>query len=206
MKLDIRNIPSEASRWTVKRAIAAVLHSNDFRTSPEAGERPTNFDVLLNDSPMGGVRNNGSGTLTLPTYDMGRQFAYFVQKNPIKIDGQQLKFYKTEERVPLHVAMTLEKTPYINPDQEEKRQQKLYDLEEQLRVDEVQFGVFYRSYPKVKSTTAPPRAFSVECKLNFATKSLGWLHFDYDHKFIRVEVLIVFSLRFLLFCIRISAR
>ena len=40
--------------------------------------------------------------------------------------------------------MTLEKTPYTSPDLEEERQNKNRLLDEALRVDAVQFGVFFR--------------------------------------------------------------
>lgn len=194
MILEIKRVPTQASRATVTKAIAAVLHSDDFRRIPDPDERLTNFQVHLNESPLGGVRNNGTGTLTLPTSKLARDFGRFVHKNPIVIEGEQLKFFASDHKEPIGVTMTLEKTPYIDPDLEEERQQKLYKLQEQLRVDEVQFGVFYRSYPNVQVNTVPPRAFSIECKLNFATRSLGWLSFEYDHKLIRIEVRLIIVL------------
>jgi RNA-dependent RNA polymerase len=188
MILDIKRVPTQASRATVTKAIAGVLHSDDFMRYPDPEERLTNFQVHLNESPLGGVRNNGSGTLTLPSNKLGRDFMRFVIRNPIILDDQQLKFFPSDHKEHIGVTMTLEKTPYIDPDLEEERQQKLYELQEQLRVDEVQFGVYYRTYPKGQIKTVPPRAFSIECKLNYTTKSLGWLGFEYDHKLIRIEV------------------
>jgi len=184
MNIDIKHIPSEANRWTVTRKIAEVLHSEDFRRAPDPDERPTNFQVLLNESSLGGVRNNSTGVLTLPSVKLGHNFLKFVRENPIRIDGRKIKFFPCNEGPQRGLAVTLEKTPYINPDIEEERQQKIYDLQEAFRVDEVQFGVFYRAYP----TTAPPRAYSIESELNLAMKSLGWLRFEYDHKLIRIEV------------------
>jgi RNA-dependent RNA polymerase len=84
--------------------------------------------------------------------------------------------------------MTLEKTLYVNPDIEEERAEKILGLQHPLRVDEIQFGVFYRpaypTYPKMVS-----RAFSIEWEHSYTQKSLGWLRFEYDHKLIRVEVI-----------------
>jgi RNA-dependent RNA polymerase len=193
MNIDIRQVPPEANQWTVTRKIAEVLHSEDLmsmRASPD--ERPTNFQVKLNDSSLGGVRNNTTGTLTLPSSKHAHQFMRHIRKNPIRIDGRILKFYLSKEPPPRGLAMTLEKTPYINPDIEEERQQKMQLLQDQIRVDEVQFGVFYRTYPKVPSPTkrVPPRAFSIECKLNYERASQGWLRVEYDSKLIRIEVLL----------------
>jgi RNA-dependent RNA polymerase len=188
MELDIKRIPEQASRCTVIKAIARILHSEDFRRSPEPDERPANFQVKLNESKLGGVRNNGSGVLTLMP-ELGRRFWKYTATTPVLVDGQKLKFFITDRKPPPGLAMTLEKAPYIDPDQEEERQGKLYELQEQLRVEEVQFGVFYRSYPKLQNNKVQSRSFSVECTRNYASKSLGWLHFDYDHKLIYIEVL-----------------
>lgn len=63
MELDIKRIPDTANTWTVTRAIAAVVHSDEFGGSPEPNGRLLNFQVKLNPSALGGVRNNGSGVL-----------------------------------------------------------------------------------------------------------------------------------------------
>lgn len=87
--------------------------------------------------------------------------------------------------------MTLEKTPYTNPDNDEEREQKLYELQEALRIDEVQFGVFYRpSYPRNPKDPPSQRAFAIEWGKSYVEKSLGWLRFEYDHKLLRAEVIV----------------
>lgn len=191
MNFDIKNVPSQANQWTVTRKIAEVLHSEDFTTIPiSPDERPTNFQVKLNDSSLGGVRNNSTGTLTMPTTKHAHHFMRYLRKHPIRIDDRILKFIPSKESPPRSLAMTLEKTPYINPDIEEERQQIMHQLQDPIRIDEVQFGVFYRTYPKKPNPTkiVPPRAFSVECKLDYASSSQGWLRFEYDSKLIRIEV------------------
>jgi RNA-dependent RNA polymerase len=66
MDLDIVNVHHEANEWEVTRAIAAVLHAEDAFKPPE-GERQLNFKVLLHPCEVG-VRNDGTGVLTLPSH------------------------------------------------------------------------------------------------------------------------------------------
>jgi len=193
MDLDIMHIPSTANEWDVTRSIAEVLHSEDFTAIlMTADERPTNFRVKLNDSNLGGVRNNSTGTLTLPTARIGNEFQRYIGNNPIRVLGKKLKFIRCKELPAKDLALTLEKTPYINPDIEEERQRKIHQLQDPLRIDEVQFGVYYRTYPKTQTVTAtkyvPPRAYSVESKLNYTVRGEGWLRFEYDSKLIRIEL------------------
>ena len=66
MEFDIRNVDFEASDYQVTKAIAAVLHTHDVFLPREAEGRLLNFKVKLN--PRGvGVRNDGTGKLTLPS-------------------------------------------------------------------------------------------------------------------------------------------
>jgi hypothetical protein len=65
MDLDIVNVDWEANEWEVTRAIATVLHGEDEFKQPE-GERQLNFKVRLHPGKIG-VRNNGTGVLTLPS-------------------------------------------------------------------------------------------------------------------------------------------
>lgn len=66
MNFDIKNVDHECNEWDVKRAIAAVLHTESVFRPAEPGERQINFEVVLNKPPMG-IRNDGTGVLTLPT-------------------------------------------------------------------------------------------------------------------------------------------
>jgi RNA-dependent RNA polymerase len=65
MDLNIFNVDFTANEWEVTRAIAAVLHSQD-EFKPQEGERQLNFKVRLHPREVG-VRNDGSGVLTLPS-------------------------------------------------------------------------------------------------------------------------------------------
>ncbi|KAG5722151.1 putative RNA-dependent RNA polymerase 1 [Termitomyces sp. T112] len=174
MDIRIFNLPHEVNDWTVTRSIAAVVHSTEFTPRPRnenVVQRPINFKVKLNPSKAGGVRNDGSGTLTLPTWEIGSKFLRWVEDSPLKIEA------------------TLDKTPYTDPDIEEKHQQKLWDLSEKFRVNAVQFGVFYRpTYPSNDREPLKPRAFSVEWERRYDIDSEGWLSFEYDHKVIRITL------------------
>jgi RNA-dependent RNA polymerase len=185
MELNIKYINFEASQWDVTKAIAAVLHTEFPKLTQ--GNRPLNFKVKLNKSKAGGVGNDGSGKLFLPSHKAGQAFLdWFRNGGSIKIRGSKLKFFccSGKPSISRGLKMELEKAPYIDPDIDEKRESVLYTLERQLRVDEVQFGVFY--HPR---TTGPPqhRIFSSEWYQSYESTA-AWLKFEYDHKLIRVQV------------------
>src|SRR6266542_4244538 len=117
ISLKIWNIPTQANKWTVQREIAKVLHSDEFGTFIPG--RLLNFQVLLEMSESGGIRNNGTGTLMLPIERSGYKFLDYVRDNSestkIKIDGKILKFSLGGRPDP-KLVLTLSKTPYINPD------------------------------------------------------------------------------------------
>jgi RNA-dependent RNA polymerase len=192
MDFKIRYLHDELSEWDVTRAIACIVHSDEFtprRQDPNAVDRPINFRVKLNPSKAGGVRNDGSGTLTLPTSDIGNKFHRWIQDSPLKMKGKKLKFFRLGLPKERGLAVTLDKTPFVNPDLEEEHQKKLWDLQDSFRVDTVQFGFFYRpKYPSNNSEPLSPRAFSIEWEHNCATESIGWLSFEYEHKLIRLKV------------------
>ena len=82
-------------------------------------------------------------------------------------------------------AQSLEKTPYLPPEIEEEREEKMQKLNVGLHVDKVQFGVFYRipgDSPKAS------RRFSNEYELSHRDRSAGFLQIEYDHKLIRIQV------------------
>lgn len=194
MDLNILFLPHEVNQWNVTRIIASIVHSDEFtprRHDPNAVDRPINFQVKLNESKAGGVGNDGSGVLTFPTESIAKKFLQWVKDVPLKIEGKKIKFYR--RGCPREdIAITLDKTPYINPDIEEEHQQKVWDLKDYFRVDAVQFGVFYRPhYPTKPSEPLKSRAFSVEWERKYVTESIGWLAFEYDHKLIRIKVLYV---------------
>lgn len=191
MDLNIVFLPYGVNEWTITRIIATILHSEEFaprQQDPHAVDRPINFRVKLNPSKAGGVGNDGSGILTLPTDSIGSKFLNWVKATPIKIEGKKIKFYRRGYPPP-GLAITLDKTPYINPDIEEERHQKLWDLQDLFRLDAIQFGVFHRpKYPSKPEEPLTSRAFSIEWERTYVSESIGWLGFEYDHKLIRIKV------------------
>ena len=146
-----------------------------------------NFKVKLNKDPRGGVGNDGSGLLTLPTSNLGSRFLEWVKRDPLEIDKKKIKFQRRSP-APKWLTITPQRTQYVDP-VDEVRQKKLDDL---LLVGAIQFGLFYR--PKYPSTPLEPltsRAFSVE----YRNDTKGRLSFEYDHKLIRIQVLLSFTVQ-----------
>ena len=187
MDIGFKFAPNECTKWELTRTFAGILHSDNFAPRAE-DERLINFQVKLNKNPAGGVRSDGTGTLTVPSEKIGNRLLEHLYNNPLKIGNRKLKFFR--EGVPLKgLALTLEKTPYVNPDLEEEREKKLLALDARLRVDIVQFGIFYRpKYPLKDDEPLRPREFSIEWEGNYVRHSIGWLTFEYDHKLIRITV------------------
>lgn len=186
MNIDIRYIPPEENEWTVTRAISAIVHSDAFATSEE--ERKVNFKVSLNANKVSWVGHDGTGTLTVPTNQLGKKFLDHVKENPIKLSKKRLKFYRSFNGPPRHVVATLGKTPFVNPDIEEKHVKTMAALEDSFRMEKLQFGTFFREgYP------GGNRSFSVEWEKDYTQQSRADLHFEYDHKLIRIKVLSCYS-------------
>jgi RNA-dependent RNA polymerase len=179
MDIGFKFAPYGCSQRDLTRTFAKILHSDNFAPRTE----DINFRVKLNKNPF-----DGTGTLTVPSEKIGHKLLKYLHDNPLKIDKKKLKFFK--KGVPhLGVALTLDKTPYVNPDLEEKREKKLRALDTKFRVDIVQFGIFYRpKYPSKDGELLPQREFSIEWEGNYAKDSTAWLTFEYDHKLIRITV------------------
>jgi hypothetical protein len=69
MELDIKCVPTDASRYEVTKVIAAALHNeSEFPKLVDAkNSRKLNFQVTLNEG-CGGLRNNGHG-MSLKYFD-----------------------------------------------------------------------------------------------------------------------------------------
>ncbi|KAG6851310.1 hypothetical protein H0H93_011746, partial [Arthromyces matolae] len=191
MNVQVVYLPREANDWTVMRSIASVVHSKEFAPRVDDDKtvhRPINFKVKLNPSKAGGVGNDGSGTVTFPTHEAGSKFLRWIKDTPLKIQGKKVKFFRGGNPH-VHVAATLDKTPYINPDLEEEHEQKLWHLSQKFRVNVLQFGIFFRpTYPSNEKEPLKPRAFSVEWERRYDVNSEAWLSFEYDHKLFRITV------------------
>ncbi|SJL00749.1 uncharacterized protein ARMOST_04063 [Armillaria ostoyae] len=187
MNIALNFLPTTVNAWDVTRSLAEVLHSDEFHPVHE-NERPLNFKVLLNPSKMGGVRNDGTGFLQLPTEAIGRKFLHWAKETPIRIQNKKIKVYP-KGTVRDYVALTLQRTPFVNPDIEEEWEDKCRQLDMRIRVDVVQFGAYYRpSYPTSPKQRLASRAYSIEWERDYAVNSAAWLKFEYDHKLIRITL------------------
>jgi RNA-dependent RNA polymerase len=87
-------------------------------------------------------------------------FLRWTQKgtNHIQVGGRRLRFDCVAEAPPWVLADILEKTPFLDPDIEERRERKKRELDgvPPLPVDQIQIGTFYRVSPGAL------RDFSVE--------------------------------------------
>jgi len=155
-------LPRGTDQSRVIRCIAEVLHSEEFAAYPprrhNQDNHEINFKVKLNEDPRGGVGHDGSGLLTLPTSGLGNKFLEWVKRNPLEIDKGEVKFLRPNP-APQWLAMTLQKTQYVDP-VDEVRQKKLEDLDDPFLVDAIQFGLFYRpKYPSPHWSPWPCRPF-----------------------------------------------
>ncbi|KAI0345277.1 RdRP-domain-containing protein [Trametopsis cervina] len=185
MELELKHVPFDASNWDVKRAFGVALHSEQFYNASDPKARPINFEVQLTKSH--GVRNNGSGVLILPDRSVGQKLYKLCRAKAlsIRVKGKEIRFIISGKKPMPKKAQTLEKTPYLPPEIEEEREEKLQKLDVGLHVDKIQFGVFYRS-----STDSPgaSRRFSNEYELYHRDRSAGLLQIEYDHKLIRIKL------------------
>ncbi|KAJ7578483.1 calcium:hydrogen antiporter [Mycena floridula] len=187
MNFDLKYLPHTISEWDVTREFAKILHSQEFNPDTDNDERKLNFEVKLNANEKMGVRNDGSGILTLPL-TWGNKFLRYIQGKSFKIQRNKIKIYKSLTWPSRPLATKLEKTQYTSPDLEAERQSKNQKLEDAFRVDCVQFGVLYQdSYPK-NGQRPPPRKYSIEWEKDYTRSSTAWLRFEYDHKLIRITL------------------
>lgn len=191
MDIYITKIDEEASEADIIRVIASVLHDEGFLPK-RPGERKINFKIVLHKSGLGGMRNNSTGTLTIPIPSVGKKFLGWVYDTPIvQANGKKLKFKEDFRHPPKHVVLTLDKTPFIDPDKEAEHLRKKEALDDKFRVTTVQFGLFYRSeYPTNPEGLAKNRKFSIEWEKHY----VAWMNFEYDHKLLRLDVCFFFLL------------
>lgn len=140
-EFNIRNLDTKATKYTVIKHIAEVLHQCPGPFVTDEDQRPPNFDLKLGEGVFGSIRNDGTGTLTL-TKEAGKKFyrLYRQREIVIKISGRELKFYPSDKVPRRDLTLTLQKAPFIDPDIEEDRQQKLDFLQESFVVAKVQIG------------------------------------------------------------------
>ena len=88
--------------------------------------RSRNFKVTL-EKGLGGVQNNGMGTLILPSRKVGDKLMKWIggRKHKITINGCDMRVFRSQKpstRGLSQITQTLEKTPYLEPEIEEERE------------------------------------------------------------------------------------
>ncbi|KAI0045365.1 RdRP-domain-containing protein [Auriscalpium vulgare] len=187
MSFDVKGISYDADEFDVQKGIADVLHGPDLYDpdDPSNKGRLPNFKVALNESRAGGV-HDGTAILTLPTRHLAdRLFAWARENHSITVRGKKVKLFRRYDRVPSSLKYILEKAPYIQPEQAQERQEILRELDKRLRIEKVQFGVWYKP---PSSPASQGRAFSVEYQRDYLQKSAGYLEIVYEHKEILLEL------------------
>ena len=135
MEIQIRHIPDTADKWEVVRAISSVVHNQSFiQEIPDDvqlvnGNMPfecMNFDVQLDMCENRGLRNKTTGSLLLCHKKIGELFLRRVTTDlPARVQGKKIKFHaKTWEMTKdtKKRAGVLEKTRFIDPGMQEKRE------------------------------------------------------------------------------------
>jgi RNA-dependent RNA polymerase len=186
MEIGLAHIPVSLTDSDVVKLLMPILHSEAF--SPPPPKRPTNFKVRLDVSEEG-IYHKTTGVLIVPE-DIVYNFLEWVKSNPIKLDkkSRKIKFYlKGPARDRLDRIIT--KTPFIDPDKEEKRRKILWDVHRDLRVNAVQLGILFRErYPTDDKEGLGVRSFSIEWEHDALAKSPAYLQFVFEHKLIRIKV------------------
>ncbi|TFK60639.1 RdRP-domain-containing protein [Pluteus cervinus] len=180
--MDIRlgNLPKHISHLDISLHFAGILHSEEIKQSDD--EKKVNFRIQLGESNVSEARNSGRGVLTIPDERIGRRFLSYVKENPIYLsDGsnQPRKIWLEREGSPdPKVILTLSQTPFIDPQTKADRE----NINQNLRVDAVQFGILFSPYP----ISVGSRSFSNEWELANSNQSIGFLKIDYDNKLFRI--------------------
>ncbi|TDL24977.1 RdRP-domain-containing protein [Rickenella mellea] len=186
MEFRMEGIAVKANRYEVTEALAKALHTSDFSTE----KRPINFQVILNEG-IGGVRNNGTGLLTLPEEGIGKKFRRYLseKKISIRVLGRRINFRPSHHQPRHRTIETLQKVPYQDPSIDQERDEKLLQLDKALRVNNLQFGL-WSIRPKPQTATSPPvrGIFCSEWDRSYTTIGNALLWIEYDHKLLRIQL------------------
>ena len=196
MEIQIRHIPDTADKWEVVRAISSVVHHQSFIEEMRndgiqlvKGNMPLesmNFDVDLDMCENRGVRNKTTATLLLCHWRIGELFLNRVSTDlPARVQGKKIKFHmksrgrvsgKDRERIK-KMADLLEKTRFIDPAMQEKRDKISYHLRDGFTTVRALHVGFILKEGKTK-------IFSSEYK----DQRYGQLWIEYDQKVFRILV------------------
>jgi hypothetical protein len=188
MEIELTHVNFDADVYDVRKAVAAVLHGPDLYNPNDKKNkgRVPNFEIEMGKSPAG-RSHNGKAVLRVGSKLGSRLIKWYwdSKDNNIVVKGRRLKVFDLFETVPPVVKQRLEKTLYIDPEQDKQRSQ----IEEEvrlvrLRIAKVQFGVWYKS-----SNSSDQRGtFSVEHERDFLSNSAAYIYLVYEHKLIHIDI------------------
>ncbi|KAF8590048.1 RdRP-domain-containing protein [Ramaria rubella] len=183
MEIQLKDVARLANVYDVTRAIAKVLHGDAFIAAHCLDlSRLVNFSVdLERDNVPNSIRNGGTGTLTLPSVELGQKFLQFLRVRHVKVKvlGRRLSFLPTSVVPRPSLVHTLQKVPYQDPNIVQAKQAILAELIDQLPVRTLQFGVFFRQPPRL--------VFSPEWEQDYRERGDARLSFEYEHKLLRLK-------------------
>ncbi|KAF8484343.1 RdRP-domain-containing protein [Gautieria morchelliformis] len=184
MEIQLKQVERLATSYDVTRAIAKVLHGQSFVAAhcPQQS-RPVNFSVVLTpDTVPNSIRNGGAGTLTVPSVRLGQDFLRFLHTRRVKVTvlGRNVQFSSSPSIPRRNLIDTLTKVPYQDPDIIEAKQEIFKELDTQLPVQTLQFGVF------VKHSSG--RVFSPEWEEDYQEHGDARLAFEHQHKLLRLKI------------------
>ncbi|KAI0635910.1 RdRP-domain-containing protein [Trametes polyzona] len=188
MEIEVSDLNYTATVWEVKRAFAEIFHGDLFYSPAAHGARPINFQVQFREEGPGSLPNNGHAVVIVPDRRFGDDFlrSAFRRGNQVKVNGRRLWLSKGQKRPPRGLVETLDKTPYIDPTQEEEREALLGRIGQiGIILDAIQFGVYFR-FPDDPPTAN--RRFSNEYEIRRSDTFSGKLCFDYNYKVLRIEM------------------
>lgn len=196
MEIQIRHIPDTADKWEVVRAISSVVHHPSFIQEMEEqgiqlvkGNMPLqcmNFEVELDMCENRGVRNKTTGTLLLCLLDVGKLFLKRVSTDlPARVQGKKIKFHRRNWELSVEKtkkAGALEKTRFIDPAMQEKREK----ISSHLRDGFTTVRALHLGFILKEGKT---KIFSSE----FKVQKYGRLWIEYDQKLFRILVRVLLT-------------
>lgn len=181
MNIHIQNISfSVTPNDLIIHLATDILHSPNYaRFSPI----PINFHVQLFRDRKGNRIHGGSGTLTLPTADVGLELLreYGPQVNgglPPKssiVDRRIIKFSQSSHNVQQKIVDRIVRQPYRDPRAIEEQQHRTHTLQDTVSVDTIQFGWECRDY-----------VYSIEWEEHF--RGVCFLSLDDERREIRIRI------------------
>ncbi|KAG9124551.1 hypothetical protein FRC07_011159 [Ceratobasidium sp. 392] len=131
MECFLRDIAFSAREPDIHLAISNVLHGGDFI---QFGEEPINFELRLHRNKRGGgLSHGGTGSLTLPRFDIGEAFLQrygYGGAGQLIVNSRQIQISLSNKPLRQDIVDKLRLTPYRDPQSEAEK--KMAERAEEL--------------------------------------------------------------------------